>query len=89
MYLGCRQAEKEDFLLPLHNRYYIPASPNCSIDRSYLKASKTIKMAEYFKDRLTELLQQDWSFHWDRWCRCRWVLKYNPGAGSVVHTSPN
>lgn len=47
---------------------------------------KTNTMTVNGRERLTELLPQDWSFHWDRLCWCRGVLKYilsvpRPGAG--------
>lgn len=50
------------------------------------KSPKTNTMTVNGRERLTELLTQDWSFHWDRLCRCRGVLKYilsvpRPGAG--------
>lgn len=56
------------------------------IDSSSPKLPKTIKQTDNGKERLTELLPRDWSFHWDRWCRCRGLLKYSlsvpgPGAG--------
>lgn len=57
-----------------------------AIDSSSPKLPKTNKKTDNGKERLTELLPRDWSFHWDRSCRCRGVLKYSlsvpgPGAG--------